>query len=104
MPTGSSPLRARLVAAVSSLTGEHGWSPAAVVTIASGILIAAGIWWAYFLIPSTVLMMVAAPVGGRMSGRARSVACLRGAGVPRTDLVVPPQRREHSGAPHRMRT
>ncbi len=43
---------AATVSAVSALTAEVGWSSAAVVITASGIVLAAGFWWAYFLIPS----------------------------------------------------
>ena len=38
--------------AVGVLTEEKGWSVAAVAIIASGLVLAAALWWAYFLIPS----------------------------------------------------
>jgi low temperature requirement protein LtrA len=42
--------------AVGVLTGAQGWSVAAGVIAASGLLLAAALWWAYFLIPSRVLL------------------------------------------------
>jgi len=47
---------AATTAAVAALTSTDGWSPAAVVIVASGLLLAAGIWWAYFLIPSRTIL------------------------------------------------
>jgi low temperature requirement protein LtrA len=42
--------------AVGALTGEQGWSVAAAVIVASGLVLAAGLWWAYYLIPSRVIL------------------------------------------------
>ena len=43
---------AATVAAVGALVDEQGWSGAAVAIAASGLVLAAAFWWAYFLIPS----------------------------------------------------
>ncbi|WP_225853104.1 low temperature requirement protein A [Micromonospora sp. AMSO1212t] len=43
---------AATTAAVGALIREQGWSVAAVVIIASGLVLAAALWWAYFLVPS----------------------------------------------------
>ncbi|WP_395242720.1 low temperature requirement protein A [Agromyces sp. MMS24-K17] len=43
-------------AAVGALTLEQGWSPEAVLIISSGLLIAAAIWWTYFLVPSRTVL------------------------------------------------
>ncbi|WP_433495877.1 low temperature requirement protein A [Micromonospora sp. CA-248089] len=43
---------AATTAAVGALIREQGWSVAAVVIIASGLVLAATLWWAYFLVPS----------------------------------------------------
>lgn len=42
--------------AVTVLTGEQGWSVGAVVLAASGLVIVAGLWWAYYLVPSGVIL------------------------------------------------
>jgi low temperature requirement protein LtrA len=42
--------------AVGALVEAEGWSVAAAVIAAAGIVIAAGLWWAYFLIPSRALL------------------------------------------------
>lgn len=42
--------------AVSALVGESGWSPAAVTIAAAGVVLAAALWWAYFLIPSMIVL------------------------------------------------
>lgn len=47
---------AATVAAVGALTAEQGWTPAAVVIVASGLVLAAALWWAYFLVPSRVIL------------------------------------------------
>lgn len=47
---------AATVTAVGALTGESGWSTAAVVIVSSGLILAAALWWAYFLIPSRVVL------------------------------------------------
>jgi len=47
---------AATVSAVTALTAEDGWTPAAVVITASGIVLATGFWWAYFLIPSRTIL------------------------------------------------
>jgi low temperature requirement protein LtrA len=47
---------AATVAAVGALTGEKGWSVEAVVLASSGLVLAAGFWWAYFLIPSRTVL------------------------------------------------
>jgi low temperature requirement protein LtrA len=44
------------VAAVGALTGEAGWSIEAIVIVSSGLLIAAVVWWAYFLVPSRAVL------------------------------------------------
>ncbi|AZS36269.1 hypothetical protein CVS47_00870 [Microbacterium lemovicicum] len=44
------------VAAVGALTQEKGWSPEAVLIIASGVLIATAVWWTYFLVPSRLVL------------------------------------------------
>ena len=38
------------------MTGEDGWSPAAVAITASGLVLATAFWWAYFLIPSRIIL------------------------------------------------
>jgi low temperature requirement protein LtrA len=47
---------AATVATVGALTGEKGWSVEAVVLASSGLVLAAGFWWAYFLIPSRTIL------------------------------------------------
>ena len=47
---------AATTSAVTALTGDEGWSPAAVGITASGMVLAAGFWWAYFLIPSRTIL------------------------------------------------
>jgi low temperature requirement protein LtrA len=44
------------VAAVGALTGEAGWSIEAIVIVSSGLLVAAAVWWAYFLVPSRAVL------------------------------------------------
>ena len=39
---------AATTSAVTALTGEDGWSPAAVAITASGLVLATAFWWAYF--------------------------------------------------------
>ena len=41
---------------VGVLTQDQGWSLGAVVIATSGLVLAAGLWWAYFLVPSGVLL------------------------------------------------
>jgi low temperature requirement protein LtrA len=43
-------------AAVGALTQEKGWSPEAVLIAASGLVIAASVWWTYFLVPSRLVL------------------------------------------------
>jgi low temperature requirement protein LtrA len=43
-------------AAVGALTQEEGWSVEAVLIAASGLLIAAAVWWTYFLVPSRLVL------------------------------------------------
>ena len=43
-------------AAVGALTQEVGWSLEAVLVAASGLLIAASVWWSYFLVPSRLVL------------------------------------------------
>ncbi|ASW52937.1 low temperature requirement protein A [Plantactinospora sp. KBS50] len=47
---------AATVAAVGVLVGDSGWSVAAVVIAASGLFSAAGLWWAYYLIPAHTVL------------------------------------------------
>lgn len=47
---------AATVAAVGALVSEHGWSVGAVMIAASGLVIAAGLWWAYYLIPTRTIL------------------------------------------------
>ena len=47
---------AATTSAVTALTGEDGWSPAAVAITASGLVLATAFWWAYFLIPSRIIL------------------------------------------------
>ncbi|WP_216642341.1 low temperature requirement protein A [Micromonospora sp. WMMA2032] len=47
---------AATTAAVTALIHAQGWSLAAVVIIASGLVLAATLWWAYFLIPSRPIL------------------------------------------------
>ena len=47
---------AATVSAVGSLTAEQGWSVAAIVIMASGLVLATGFWWAYFLVPSRLVL------------------------------------------------
>lgn len=42
--------------AVTVLTAEQGWSVGAVMIAASGLVIVAGLWWAYYLVPSGVIL------------------------------------------------
>ncbi|MDO9398790.1 MAG: low temperature requirement protein A [Herbiconiux sp.] len=43
-------------AAVGALTRETGWTVEAVLIAASGLLIAAAVWWTYFLVPSRLVL------------------------------------------------
>ncbi len=47
---------AATVAAVGVLVSEQGWSVSAVLIAASGLIMAAGFWWAYYLIPSRTIL------------------------------------------------
>lgn len=42
--------------AVGALVAEQGWSAGAVIVAAFGLLLAASIWWAYFLVPSRTIL------------------------------------------------
>src|SRR5262249_21100291 len=58
LPTITTPgqVVAATTAAVAALTQAQGWSIAAVVIISAGLILAAGFWWAYFLIPSRTIL------------------------------------------------
>jgi low temperature requirement protein LtrA len=43
-------------AAVAALTQEAGWSPEAVLIASSGLVMAAAVWWTYFLVPSRLVL------------------------------------------------
>lgn len=43
-------------AAVGALTQEQGWTAEAVLIAASGLVIAAAVWWTYFLVPSRLVL------------------------------------------------
>jgi low temperature requirement protein LtrA len=43
-------------ATVAALTHERGWSVEAVLIASSGLLIAAAVWWTYFLVPSRLVL------------------------------------------------
>ncbi|SMH42257.1 Low temperature requirement protein LtrA [Rathayibacter oskolensis] len=43
-------------AAVGALTQEQGWTVEAVLIVASGLVIAACVWWTYFLVPSRLVL------------------------------------------------
>lgn len=43
-------------AAVGALTQEQGWTTEAVLLAASGLIIAASVWWSYFLVPSRLVL------------------------------------------------
>ncbi len=43
-------------AAVGALTTEKGWSPEAVLIASSGLVMAAAVWWTYFLVPSRIIL------------------------------------------------
>lgn len=47
---------AATTSAVGALEQEQGWSVAAVVLVSCGLLLAAGLWWAYFQIPSRAVL------------------------------------------------
>ena len=47
---------AATVAAVGVLVSVQGWSVGAVVIAASGLIMAAGFWWAYYLIPTRTIL------------------------------------------------
>jgi low temperature requirement protein LtrA len=47
---------AATTSAVAALIKAQGWSVAAVVIAASGLVLAAALWWAYFLIPSRIIL------------------------------------------------
>lgn len=42
--------------AVGALVEEHGWTAGAVIIAAFGLILAACVWWAYFLIPSATVL------------------------------------------------
>jgi low temperature requirement protein LtrA len=42
--------------AVAAVVQEHGWTPGTVVIAAFGLLLAACLWWAYYLIPSVTVL------------------------------------------------
>lgn len=42
--------------AVTVLTEDQGWSVAAVTLSASGLVLATGLWWAYYLVPSKIVL------------------------------------------------
>ncbi|WP_382310125.1 low temperature requirement protein A [Herbiconiux sp. UC225_62] len=42
---------------VAVLTQEQGWSLGAVMIAASGLVLAAGLWWAYYLVPSGAILL-----------------------------------------------
>jgi len=42
--------------AVGALVEAQGWSTAAIVIATAGVVLTAGLWWAYFLIPSRLLL------------------------------------------------
>jgi low temperature requirement protein LtrA len=44
------------IAAVGALTQAKGWSAEAVLIASSGLLIAASVWWTYFLVPSRLVL------------------------------------------------
>jgi low temperature requirement protein LtrA len=44
------------VGAVGALTQQKGWSVEAVLIVASGLVIAAAIWWTYSLVPSRLIL------------------------------------------------
>jgi low temperature requirement protein LtrA len=47
---------AATTAAVAALTEVQGWTVAAVVIAASGLVLSAGFWWTYFLVPSRTVL------------------------------------------------
>ena len=47
---------AATTAAVGALTQEDGWSLEAVLIASSGLVMAAGVWWTYFLVPSRLIL------------------------------------------------
>jgi low temperature requirement protein LtrA len=47
---------AATAAAVGALTEAQGWSTAAVVIAASGLVLSAGFWWTYYLVPSRTVL------------------------------------------------
>ena len=44
------------VAAVSLLVADRGWSVVSVALVGSGVILAMGFWWAYYLIPSRTVL------------------------------------------------
>ena len=42
--------------AVGTLIAEAGWSPEAVLIASSGLVMAAAVWWTYFLVPSRLVL------------------------------------------------
>jgi low temperature requirement protein LtrA len=44
--------------AVSAVVQEHGWTPGTVIIAAFGLLLAACLWWAYYLIPSATVVEI----------------------------------------------
>jgi low temperature requirement protein LtrA len=47
---------AATTAAVGALVGSQGWSLAALAVVSAGLVLTAALWWAYFLIPSRVIL------------------------------------------------
>ncbi|SEQ54590.1 low temperature requirement protein A [Microlunatus flavus] len=47
---------AATTSAVGALVGERGWSVPAVVIVSSGLLLTGALWWAYFLVPSQLVL------------------------------------------------
>lgn len=47
---------AATTAAVGALTQEAGWSVEAVLIASSGLVMAAAVWWSYFLVPSRLVL------------------------------------------------
>ncbi|MEJ3406101.1 low temperature requirement protein A [Rathayibacter sp. YIM 133350] len=49
---------AATTSAVGALTHKAGWSVEAVLIAASGLLIAAAVWWSYYLVPSRIVLQI----------------------------------------------
>ncbi|MEN0083428.1 MAG: low temperature requirement protein A [Leifsonia sp.] len=47
---------AATTSAVGALTVEKGWTPEAVLIASSGLVMAAAVWWTYFLVPSRLVL------------------------------------------------